>query len=181
MPVYYPSGCDTIVPDHYCDPCEDRELARVRSVAFIKNTFEFTDPTSPTEWQNGFASGDIILIPQTQGTFDGGAENEIAGYGDQDTAISGYKFTAEYRDPNYSNNCEFYNLLKNSREYRFAYRTSTKTHIANTTCQVIPKNPVENDITAEVVYVVTVKWADKDIPCPFDTPPGIFDTCVVAL
>lgn len=178
MSVYYPSDCDALIPDHICDPCEEIELGRVRSVAFIKNTFEFTDPSSPTEWEVGFANGDIILIPQTKGTFDGGSEVEAPGYGDQATRLTGYNFQAQYQDPNYRLNCNFYNAIKNSRQYRFAYRTETQIHITNKVVQVIPKNPVQDDTTTEVVWDVIVKWSDKDLPCPFNVPEGIFDACV---
>lgn len=178
MSVYYPSGCDALIPEHICDPCEEIELGRIRSVAFIKNTFEFTDPSDPTEWQAGFASGDIILIPQTKGNFDGGAEVEAPGYGDQATRLTGYNFQAQYQDPNYRLNCNFYNAIKNSRQYRFAYRTQTQVHITDTTVQVIPKNPVQDDTTTEVVWDVLVKWSGSNLPCPYDVPAGIFDQCV---
>jgi len=177
MSVYYPSNCDDLVPDHICDPCEEIEQGRVRSVAFIKNTFDFTDPSNPTEWTNGFQSGDIILIPMTSGTFDGGAEVESAGFGDQATRLTGYNFQLQYQDPNYKLNCTFYNTLKNSRQYRVAYRTGSQIHINDTTVQVIPKNPVQDDINSSVVWDVLVKWSGKDVPCPYDVPPGIFDAC----
>lgn len=177
MSVYYPSGCDALIPDHICDPCEEIELGRIRSVAFIKNTFAFIDPTDPTEWETGFAAGDIIIIPQTKGTFDGGAEVETAGYGDSSTRLTGYNFQLQYQDPNYRLNCNFYNAIKNSRDYKVAYRTETQVHISDKTVQVIPKNPVQDDTTSEVVWDVIVKWAAKDLPCPFDVPSGIFDAC----
>lgn len=177
MSVYYPTGCDDTIPAHVCDPCEAIELGRIRSVAFIKTTFDFVDPSDPTEWQTGFANGDIILIPQTKGTFDGGAEVEAPGYGDQSTRLTGYNFQAQYQDPNYRQNCTFYNTLKNSRAYKFAYRTETQIHISDNTVQVIPKNPVQDDTNTEVVWDVIVKWSGKDLPCPFDVPPSIFDEC----
>lgn len=178
MSVYYPTGCDALVPDHYCDTCEAVENGRVSSVAFIKQTFAFVDPTDPTEWQAGFAAGDIILIPFTRGTFDGGSEIESAGYGRQATRLNGYNFQAQYQDPNYRQNCNFYNALKNSRQYKFAYATSTQIHLTDSVVSVIPKNPVTDDTTSDVVWDVLVKWSGLDLPCPFDQPAGIFDQCV---
>lgn len=177
MSVYYPSNCDDLIPDHICDPCEEIESGGVRSVAFIKSDFAFTDPSNPAEWTAGFVAGDIILIPQTKGTFDGGAEVESPGYGDQVTRLTGYNFQAQYQDPNYKQNCAFYNTLKASRQYKFAYRTGSQIHIVDTAVQVIPKNPVQEDKTTEVVWDVIVKWSGKDLPCPYDVPPGIFDQC----
>jgi len=156
MSVYYPSGCDALIPPHFCDPCEEIELGRIRSVAFIKNSFAFVDPSNPVEWQAGFASGDIILINQTKGTFDGGAEVESPGYGDQSTRLTGYNFQLQYQDPNYRTNCNFYNAIKNSRAYRVAYRTATQIHISENTVQVIPKNPVQDDTTNELPQVIAL-------------------------
>lgn len=174
--VYYPSGCDAEVVNHYCNPCDEIEHGRVRSVAFIKSDFEFTDPTNPTEWTAGIASKDIIIIPEVNGSFDGGSEVEAPGYGDQQTKLVGYNFQLTYNDPNYKNNADFYNALKRSRNYKLAYRTETQTHITDNNVSVIPKNPVAEDLTSEVVWNVIVKWSQGDLPVPYDTPTGIF-TC----
>jgi hypothetical protein len=101
MAVYYPSDCEVEIPDHICDPCETREKGRIGSTAFIKTSFEFTDPSDPTEWQTGINAGDIIIIPEVLGSFDGGTEVEGAGYGRQSTSLLGYNFTANFKDPNY--------------------------------------------------------------------------------
>ncbi len=61
--IYTPSGCATTVGDHYCNPCDTREHGRIRSIAFIANDFEFTNPSSPTEWLAGIAAKKIIIIP----------------------------------------------------------------------------------------------------------------------
>jgi len=173
--VYYPSSCNTAVPDHYCNPCGSRENGRVRSVAFIADDFTFTDPTNRTEWITGIQAKKIIIIPQTNGSFDGGAEVEIPGYGDQVSSLVGYNFTLTYNDPNYALNADFYNGIKNSRSYKIAYRTSSQIHLSQVNVQVIPKNPVAEDITSEVVWNVTVKWADDDLPIPYTTPTSIFE------
>lgn len=173
--IYYPSGCASSVPDHYCNECEPAEHGRVRSVAFIANDFEFTDPSDPTEWQVGIADKKIIVIPQTNGSFDGGTEVEAPGYGDQQTKLVGYNFVLTYNDPNYKLNADFYNGVKLSRNFKFAYRTEKLTHIVEPTVQVVPKNPVAEDLTSEVVWNVLVKWSDEDLPVPYETPAGIFD------
>lgn len=173
--VYYPSGCASSVPNHYCNDCEPREHARVRSAAFIANDFNFINPSDPDEWEAGIANKKIIIIPKTNGSFDGGSEVEGAGYGDQQTSLNGYNFQAVYNDPNYKLNADFYNAIKNSRNYKFAYRTETQIHLTETTVSIIPKNPVVEDLTGEVVWNVTVKWSDDDLPIPYDTPTGIFE------
>jgi hypothetical protein len=173
--VYYPSGCASTVPDHYCNPCETPEHGRVRSVAFIASDFEFTDPSDPTEWQQGVADKKIILIPETNGSFDGGSEVETPGYGDQQTKLVGYNFQLTYNDPNYKLNADFYNAIKLSRSFRMAYRTETLVHLTQNTVSVVPKNPVAEDLTSEVVWNVLVKWSEGDLPIPYDVPAGIFN------
>lgn len=173
--IYYPTGCDSQIPDHVCTNCDDIEHGRVRSVAFIKKSFTFTDPTNPQQWQNGILSKQIIIIPDVNGTFDGGAEQEADGYGDQQTRLIGYVFTANFKDPNYKQNAHFYNELKNSRNYYFAYRTESQIHFSDVVVETIPKNPVTAGTTDEVVWDVTVKWTNEDVPEPYDAPLGIFN------
>jgi len=178
MSVYYPDNCDDLVPDHICDSCEEIELGGIRSIFYLKNTRSILDPSNPLEWQEAFAAGDLIIIPATKGTFDGGAEVLAPGYGDQVERLTGYNFALDYQDPNYRQNCGFYNAIKNSRGYKAGYRTETQIHLIETTVQAIPKNPVQEDKTTEVVWAVQLRWAGKDLPCPYDVPPGIFDGCV---
>lgn len=173
--IYYPSGCDTELGDHYCNDCETIEDGRVRSVAYIASDWEFTDPSSPVEWAAGIAQKKIIIIPKTNGTFDGGSEVEAPGYGDQATRLTGYNFQAVYNDPNYADNATFYNALKRSTNWKFAYRTGSKVHLTTNTVSAVPKNPVADDIASAVVWNVTVKWTEADLPIPYDTPAGIFD------
>lgn len=177
MSIYYPAGCDAAIPAHHCDPCAEIEHARVRSVAYIKTSFEFTDPTNPVEWTNGINNGDIIVIPEVLGSFDGGAPVEGAGYGDQQSKLTGYNFSLVYKDPNYLENDDFYNNIKRSRNYKIAYRTETQTHISTNAVSVIPKNPVAEDLTSEVVWDVEVKFSQGDLPAPFNTPAGTFTEC----
>lgn len=177
MAVYYPAGCEDQIPDHICDPCEDKESGRVGAAAFILDTFDFSDPTNPAEWQSGINSGEIIVLPNIRGTFDGGAEVEGPGYGRQATEVTGFNYQSNFKDPNYGSNGNFYNKLKNSKRYRFAFVTASKTHISDTPVSIIPKNPVTENTTDQVVWDVTVKWAQPDLVIPVDTPPGIFDQC----
>jgi hypothetical protein len=174
MGIYYPTGCDTEVGNHYCNECADIEHGRVRSVAFIKKDFAFSDQTDPTEWETGVANGDIIIIPEVLGSFDGGSPVESTGYGDQQSKITGYNFVLTYKDPNYKENADFYNALKNSRNYKVAWRTETLTHVSDNTVSVIPKQPVTENLTDEVVWDVEVKFSQGNLAEPFATPAGIF-------
>lgn len=175
MAITYPEDCEEELT-HTCDECEDPELARLRGVAFLDKDFAFSNPSSYTEWFNGIASGDIIIIPFTRGSFDGGTPKEIQGYGDQASKLIGYDYSATYFDPNYAVNRDFYNAIKRNRNKKFAFKTETLVHVTEVPCQVIPKAPVVDDITGEVVWEVMVKWSDDELPDPYTAPDGIF-TC----
>ena len=143
MSVYYVADCEELIPDHICDPCEGVEGGGIRSMALIKKTYAIPDPTDPTAWEAGVASGDIILIPLTRGSYDGGQETEGPGYGDSATRVTGMQHQLEFRDPNYANNAPFYNAVKTSKLWKAAYRTATKIHMIESTVSIISKNPVE--------------------------------------
>lgn len=180
MAGYYPS-CGDVIPAHSCDPCADKEFARVRSAAFIDKSYIATiqaDPTNEALWATGINDEVIFVIPETNGEVSEPSEKTGAGYGDQIETLLGYDFSAKFADPNYAENCDFWNAIKRSRNYHFVYRTSSKIHITDVTTTVIPKAPVTNDLNAEVNWSVTVKWSQPDNPCPVDTPEGVFECYV---
>lgn len=176
MSVYYPTSCDEETPNHFCDLCADDEHGRVRSVALIKKDFEFVDPSNAQEWLDGINSGDIIIIPETNGSFDGGTPKEGPGYGDTLSTYLGSDFVLQFKDPNYKQNCVFYNAINKSRRYKVAYRTESLIHISDKTAFINAKPGVLDDLTSTVVWDVTTKWASSNIPCAYEMPDGVF-TC----
>lgn len=174
MSTYYPSGCADEMPNHFCDPCADDEHGRVRSVAFIKKGFEFIDPSNRLEWLAGIASKDIIIIAETNGSFDGGTPKEGPGYGDTTSTYLGSDFVLQFKDPNYKQNCLFYNAMNKNRNYKVAYRTENYVHISDKTAFVNAKPAVADDLTSTVVWDIQVKWSSSNIPCPYNTPEDIF-------
>lgn len=182
---YYqpPSSCSGgAIPDYTCNPCPDFEYGRIRSVALIKVSYVDTliaDPTDSQLWLDGIDTGDVIVIYKTQGNYDGGATTELTGFGDDSTFNGNTTHTLVYRDPNYADNCDFYNAIRNSSEYTIAYRTSSKVHFAETSVVITPKNLVADDINSVLSWEVTAKWTNPDSPCPVDMPEDVFDVCVV--
>jgi hypothetical protein len=175
---YYPTTCDDI-PQHVCDPCEAREFGRIRSAGFINKDFVFPygDYSNPTSWQNGILSGDILVIPATNGEMPEPAEKAGPGYGDVVEEVLNYDFQAKFNDPNFVSNCDFYNTLLGKRNFLFFFRTSSQTYITPVPVTIIPKFMVANDLNANVVWNVQVKWVSPVLPCPFNTPETIFDYC----
>lgn len=174
--IYYPADCTSSLT-HNCDPCEADELGRIRAVAFIKKDYVFADPTNPVEWTAAINAGSVIIIPKTNGSYDGGTPKEGPGYGDAESIYIGSAFVLKYKDPNYKSNCAFYNGLKRSRNYKVAFLTETQIHITAKACTVLPKNPVADSLDTKVEWDVEVKWIDKDFACPYNIPAGIFANC----
>ena len=176
--IYYP-GCTEDVPDHICNVCgDDIEHGRIGSVAFIKQSYLPTllaNPTLATAWTDGISTKDIIIIPQVIGSSDGGSPVEGTGYGRQSSSFLGFDFSITFRDPNYKQNAAFYNAIKRSRAYAFAWVTESQTHITDNTVQVLPKAPIAEDLTSEVVWDVEVKFSQPDHAVPFDTPADVFN------
>lgn len=184
MSVYYPAsncGGSVTIPEYSCNPCPSYEYGRIRSVAFVKNSFTFTDPSNSTEWNTGLTNGDIIVIWETQGSYDGGTTSELTGFGDREFTNGGTSHVLNFKDPNYGENCDFYNSIKNSSDYSIVFRSSSKIHLANAPVTITPKNPIADDLKSNVVWDVTVKWQNPDSPCPYDTPDGIFTSCYIPL
>ena len=172
---YYPTTCDSLIPAHNCDPCLEREYGRIRSVAFIKDGFVFSNPESLTEWQQAIQNGNVILIPQVHGELAEPSEQTGPGYGNTVETLLGFDFVVTYHDPNYAENCDFYNEIKRTQNYRFMYKSGTKGHLTEATVTVIPKAPIADDLNAEVVWMVQVKWKDNDHACPFTFPAGVLE------
>lgn len=176
MSVYY-TICTTSQADHVCDPCPPKELGDIRSYFFVKSSFTFTDISDPAEWTVGLNDRDIYIIAFSRGTFTS-AENLQPGFGDSAEELDGYDHEGIVFDPNYAANCNFYNDIKRSKEWKWGYRTETKVHLSDVIATVIPKAPIQEGKVTSVIWEVTVKFTQEDIPCPFDIPPGVFDQCI---
>lgn len=177
--VYYP-GCDTDeLPEYQCDPCDDYEKGRIRSVGFVSAAYKATlaaNPTSFPTWQAGIESEDIIIIPKVVGALDAPDPITGPGYGDDVETILGRDFTLTWRDPSYKNNCVFYNTLKRKNgQYYALYRTGSQTHITDVTVTIDARAPVTENLEDNVEWNGSAKWRSQDSPCPFDTPDGVFE------
>ena len=182
MSVYYPSGnCGTsgTLAAYNCSPCPTYEYGRIRSIALIKNTFTFIDPTKTSEWTAGIAADNIRVIWETQGQYDGGSTSELAGFGDRETTNGGTKHTLTFKDPNYTENWDCYDGLRESSEWTLAYRTSNSIHLVGEPVTFTPKNPVQDDTKSNVVWEVQAVWSSPSSPRPYTTPTGIFDRCYI--
>ncbi len=170
----YSSSCDDgDLGTYNCDPCPlvDREFARVRSVALVKKSYLATllaTPTVEATWTTGIASGDIVIIPTTSGSYDPGDQKTLKGYGDNKESYGTREMTLSWFDPNYKINYGFYNGLGGASNYVPAFRTSSLVHIFDTTAQLTGKDGVADDLEAEVVWNGQAKVISKNLPSIHD-------------
>lgn len=174
MAITYPTDCDYDVPAHECSDCEEVEGAGVRGIAFIRDGYTIANPLLAADWITGIESGDIIIIPKTRGSFDGGTPVTKPGFGNQKTRYVTTDYSLTFFDPVYKTNRNFYNAIKRQQNYKVAYLTETLIHLTDKVCLVLPKGPVNEDISEEVVWEVQVMWTSKNEPRQYIAPSGIF-------
>lgn len=164
-------GCGLDLGTHYCDPClDDREFGRTRSGGYIKKSYLatlLTDPTDLTAWTDGIASGDIIIIPETSGSYDPGDPKELKGYGDRSVTYGPRAMTLTLFDPNYVLNYPFYNAISRQSDLVPFFRTSSLVHIFDTVATIVAKDPVADDMESEVGWEVTNKITSANMPAKF--------------
>lgn len=177
--AYYPGCATTPVPFYTCDPCGGIELGKIRSTAFIHRSYYDTlmiDPTDPELWRTGIEEELIYIIPKVIGALDAPDPDTIEGFGDDEESNLGRVFTLTWRDPNYADNCNFYNAINGKNGvYHMAWRTQTKTHISVLPVTPDVKAPVEEGQTSAVTWQGRARWRSMINSCPFDTPVDIFD------
>ena len=121
----------------------------------------------------------MYAIYKTQGSYDGGTTSELPGFGDNATSSGNTTHIITYRDPNYADNCDFYNAIRASQESTTLYIVLKTTSTSRAHPDAAPKNPVQDDVNSYVVWEVQAKWVDGDSPCPVTGPATFFDSCVV--
>lgn len=170
--------CEEEIIDPSCDECgEETEAGRVRSVAFLNATAYAAvkaDPSSNTVWDAQVTAGNIKIVPNVRGSFDGGAPVEVDGYGDTPSVVIGYDCAVTFSDPAYASNYPFYDSISGRKSQYFAFRSESQTHLTDAKVSIAAKNPIEEDINSNVVWSVDVKWRQKKIVKPFDTPADVF-------
>lgn len=177
--VGYPGElCDNEVPQHVCDPCAETEKGRLRAVAYINKSVVATIQAAPSDtaaWQAGIQAGTIRVIPEVLGSWNGGDPVTGTGYGDSKDKTTGRNCEANFKDPNYADNCSFYSELEKSRNWHLAFKSETMIHISAKPVTVFAKNPLTENLDDDVVWDVRNTWFQKAPVCPETAPDGIFD------
>ena len=163
------------IPDYVADDCGDIENGRVRHLILKKKTATITDPSSVSEWQGLIASGDALVIKNVRGSYDGGVVVESTGFGDSPAMLTGRNHVLTYMDYTVKSNVSFYNeFAKASNNYNVFFATESLIWGQSTGIQLASTLPITDNLQEGINFNVTVKWAEMEMPTPYNSPSALF-------
>lgn len=163
-------GCNESNAAHTCHSCPDgrvREFARTRSGGWVTTTYLPTlmaGINNPAVWEAGITSGDIIMLPETSGSYDPGEPKELKGYGDRKFTYGPREMKVMINDPDYADNYAFYNEIISRTDLVPFFRTSNLVHIFDVAASVKAKDPVADDLEEEVSWQVESTVTSINLP-----------------
>lgn len=161
------------IPDYICDACADGEKGRVRSIFFVHKSLLETlkavgvgllkNIETKTWFETQIEAGLIIVVPNTRGTYDGGAASKVTGFGDVKEKTIGKIHTVVFNDPNHKGNGEFYGSIEdNAKDYALGFRTGSELRVATSVIETFEsKDAVEEDTESLVLWNGTAVWTQK--------------------
>lgn len=166
----YSGDCSVELASHICNPCpenSEREFARARSSGFVFSDYLpalMVDPTSVALWTAGVQQGKIIVVPETAGSYDPGDPVKLKGYGSRKETNGPRSMTLNFQDPSLVENYDHYNGLGNQTELVPFFVTSSQLRIFDKPASITAKDPVADDLEAEVVWDVTAVVVSNNLP-----------------
>lgn len=155
---------------HTCHDCPDgrvSEFARTRRSGWITEGYLPTimaNPTDLTAWQTGITAGKIIIVPETNGSYDPGTPKELKGFGDRKKSNGPRTMKVSINDPDYADNYHFYNEIKDRTDLVPFFVTSSLIHIFDKTASIIASDPVADDIEEEIFWQVVSEVTSDNLP-----------------
>lgn len=163
-------GCASSEATHICHDCPDgrvREFARTRSGGWVTTSYLavlLAAINNPATWEAGIASGDIIMLPQTSGSYDPGDPKELKGFGDIKVSYGPREMVLMLNDPDYVDNYAFYNEISRRSNLVPFFRTSNSVHVFDKPASIKAKDPVADDLEEEVIWQVESKVTSENLP-----------------
>ena len=74
------------------------------------------------------------------------------GFGDTVEELDGYDFKASVFEPNYKANCNFWNEIKRSKEWKFFYKTETQVHLTDSILTIVQLTFITDDRKVGVIF-----------------------------
>lgn len=171
------TDCETI-PDYTCGPCGASEPGRIRGIAYVRKGVLVVDPHLDATWETLVGNGDAIMIPFTNGMYDGGKATKADGFGDQDSRSTGRKHQITYSHLDVVENVAFYDAMNYTNNFEIWFVTGTKLWKTGITAYIDAGAPIEGALDSEIVWKVTCEWSYKYNPFPYERPPTVFGKCI---
>ena len=158
--------CSTFDADlsYFCDPCNTTEGGGIRSFALIKKGNTLAVPLNLSAITALVNSGDVIIIPATRGTYDGGTPKMGAGFGNRKETLLGSDYVLMAKCPTYAQNAEFMAAVEQIDDWNVMFMTETQAHIVTSDVTITTKAPVEEGLDTDVLWNLECKWFSKVKP-----------------
>lgn len=174
------SGSEAVHSYTICDGDRDTEFGRTRGAGFIKQGYLsslMVNPTDKTAWDAGIASGDIIVVPKTSGSYEPGTPKELPGFGDVKSSYGAREMKLSFNDPDYVANYAFYNEISGRTDLVPFFRTSSQVRIFDTPASIVASDPVADDPESSVIWNVVCTVLSKNLPSihPLTTIAELFN------
>ena len=173
----YPAACNNL-PNYNNLACPDSEISRIRNFAFIRLSALaaiIAAPDTDTVWTTAIAANDCYIVKQVNGSYDGGTEKTIEGFGSMPVKYVNSDHKAAYVDDKYLSNKAFYDALANAQDWVPAWTSETKVFIASSPCFARAKQKQDNSLDSIIVGDVGVQWKQKNSVLVADMPPTAFN------
>lgn len=147
-----------------CDPCNTTEAGGIRSFILTKKGTTIAVPLNLSALTAQVEAGNVIIIPATRGTFDGGTPKMVAGFGNRKERRIGDDYVLQVKAPTYADNALFMSAIENEEDWNLAFATETQLHVVTADCTITTKAPVEEGLDSEVLWNIEAKWFSKTKP-----------------
>ena len=146
MGLIYKTCVDGDFDEAYtCDPCFMAENGNVRSLVLIRKGTAIAFPLVKFDWELQVGLGNIFIMPETRGSFDGGTPKYITGYGSVKEKKVGDDYVLSVKDPNYVDNVAFYQEAE-KHLWNIAYLSETQLNYVAQDVTITAKAPIEEDL-----------------------------------
>ncbi|WP_418894232.1 hypothetical protein [Limibacterium fermenti] len=178
-------------PTYSCDPCFEGEKGRVSGIVLfdksLKSELKEEKLTDMGWWGTQLLAGKARIIPLVRGTYDGGTNKTVTGFGRLAEKIVGKTHVLVWNDKNHTANEPFYTYLEsNLRNFIPGWVTENELRVGGNVLEKLEvKDAVEEDVESLVLWQATATWTQSfpNIPKIIDLKDredikGLFENCV---
>lgn len=182
MSVFSVLKCNDEFAYPNCNDCGSEEPNRIIHIGYVlKGTvLDYTSAETLLEsLLEEEVNGNVILLRNVRGTYDGGAVTTGPGRGRETERVLGMTHTINYTDFDIVDRIPFYNTFKQiARNFYPIYFTDTKAWpVQNASPSVAPQSPITDDNTTFMEGAIALKWNYKDLAIPYDIDTQALDSC----